>query len=92
MLEQGVPVYLPAAQTRAAFMEHHISSKKDPTAQACPMLAVWANMTATEVQGGGCWTGCPGRAATGHPMAPQLHPHYVEVSLGVCLAKPEERR
>lgn len=42
---------------------------------------------------GGCWTGgCHGRVAKGHPMVLQLHPHHVKVSLGVCLAKPEEHR
>lgn len=36
--------------------------------------------------------GSHGQVAKGHPMAAQLCPHHVEVSLGVCLAKPEEHR
>lgn len=45
----------------------------------------------------GEWVGCRaggsrGQVAKGHPLVPQLCPHHVEVSLGVCLAKPEEHR
>lgn len=92
MFEQWVSFYLPAAQTLTVFVGHHTSSKKDPTAWACPTLDVWANRRAVGVRGGDWTGGCHGRVAKGHPMAPQLRPHHVEVSLGVCLAKPEERR
>lgn len=41
----------------------------------------------------GCWTwGCCEQLAKRQPMLPQLHLHHMEVSLGMCLAKPEERR
>lgn len=83
-LDLGVSTHLPAAPTQAPFKDCHFSS----TTQACPTLAVQAG----GVQRGPDMGTCHGRLAKQHPVAPQLCPQHVEVSLGMCLAKPEEHR
>lgn len=85
LLEQWVSLSLPLLKLRLPSWDITSPQRRSLQPKHFPLWATgeWV----------GCWTGgSHGQVAKGHPMVPQLCPHHVEVSLGVCLAKPEEHR